>query len=103
MVRPRKGSPCSEPYLTAPSLELIPYSVTIARAILVACSMSDTAPVVGSRDNRSPGGPPREHQSLGGAPPHRKPRLRDHPGAGAQALVFLRHGSRVPAGTSAGQ
>ena len=26
----------------------MPYSVTIARAILVACSMSDDAPVVGS-------------------------------------------------------
>ncbi|CNN01969.1 Uncharacterised protein [Mycobacterium tuberculosis] len=53
MVRPRNGSPCSEPYLTAPSLELIPNSVTIERAILVACSMSDTAPVVGSRNTSS--------------------------------------------------
>ena len=31
----------------------MPYSVTIARAILVACSMSDTAPVVGSRNTSS--------------------------------------------------
>lgn len=32
----QEGSPCSVPYLTAPSLELMPYSVTIALAILVA-------------------------------------------------------------------
>ena len=31
----------------------MPYSVTIARAILVACSMSDDAPVVGSRNTSS--------------------------------------------------
>src|ERR1700756_4975747 len=53
MVRPKNGSPCSVPSLTAPSLELIPYSVTMARAILVAWSMSETAPVVGSRNTNS--------------------------------------------------
>ena len=31
----------------------MPYSVTIARAILVACWMSETAPVVGSRNTSS--------------------------------------------------
>ena len=45
---PEKASPCAWPYFTVPSAEVMPYSVTIARAILVACSMSLEAPVVGS-------------------------------------------------------
>ncbi len=48
MSRPRNGSAASLPYLTAPSLALMPYWVTIARAIAVAFSMSLPAPVVGS-------------------------------------------------------
>src|SRR6266511_2924603 len=46
MVRPRNGSSPDVPYLMAPSLALIPYSVTIARAIAVAFSMSLPALVV---------------------------------------------------------
>ncbi len=48
MSRPRKGSPCAWPSLIAPTRSLIPYSVTILRAIAVAFSMSLLAPVVGS-------------------------------------------------------
>ena len=53
MSRPRNGSAASLPYLTAPSLALIPYCVTIARAIEVAFSMSLPAPVVGSWNTNS--------------------------------------------------
>ena len=48
MVRPRNGSSLLVPYLTAPSLELMPYWVTMARATADAFSMSLPAPVVGS-------------------------------------------------------
>ena len=48
MSRPRKTSPCDWPSLTAPMLALMPYSVTILRAMAVAFSMSFDAPVVGS-------------------------------------------------------
>ncbi len=48
MSRPMKTSPDSWPNLTAPSRSLMPYCVTIARAVAVAFSMSLLAPVVGS-------------------------------------------------------
>ena len=48
MLRPRNGSSPLVPYLIAPSLELMPYCVIIARASWVAFSMSLPAPVVGS-------------------------------------------------------
>ncbi len=41
------------PYLTAPSLALMPYSVTIDAASAVAFSMSFDAPVVGSWNTSS--------------------------------------------------
>ena len=71
----------------------MPYSVTIARAILVACSMSD---------DRA-GGRLAEHQFLGGASAHREHQPGDHLRAGHQALVVLGHRHRVPAGAAAGQ
>ncbi len=46
--RPMKGSPSDVPSRTAPSDSVMPYWVTIARATLVAFSMSLLAPVVGS-------------------------------------------------------
>ncbi len=48
MSRPRNTSPLLEPSLTAPMSALMPYSVTILRAMPVAFSMSLEAPVVGS-------------------------------------------------------
>src|SRR5919199_1398134 len=44
MSRPRKTSPLLCPNLRAPSRSLMPYSVTIARAIAVAFSMSLAVP-----------------------------------------------------------
>ncbi len=52
-MRPRNGSSSPVPYLTAPSLALMPYSVTMARATLVAIAMSLDAPVVGSAKTSS--------------------------------------------------
>ncbi len=46
--RPRNGSPSPVPNLRAPSRSLMPYSVTMPRAIELAFSMSLAAPVVGS-------------------------------------------------------
>ena len=68
----------------------MPYSVTIARAILVACSMSDTAR-----------GRLAEHQFLGGAAAHREHQAGDHLRAGHQTLVVLGHRHRVPTGAAA--
>ena len=48
MSRPRNGSELASPSLIAPSRSVMPYWVTIARARLVAFSMSLPAPVVGS-------------------------------------------------------
>ena len=48
MSRPRKTSPCSWPSRIAPIRALMPYCMTIARATVVAFSMSLAAPVVGS-------------------------------------------------------
>src|SRR5205814_1823293 len=53
MVRPRKGSPSVWPYLTAPSLALMPYSVTIARATAVDRLLEE---VVGDGPLVVPGG-----------------------------------------------
>ncbi len=65
MVRPRNGSPSVTPYLTAPSLELMPYSVTIDRAIVLAFSMSLPAPVVGSwKTSSSAARPPSAYASV---------------------------------------
>ena len=47
------GSASPVPYFTAPSFELMPYSVTMARASPVAFSMSLDAPVVGSWNTSS--------------------------------------------------
>ena len=46
--RPRNTSPCGCPKRIGPNTSLMPYSVTICRAIVVARSMSFCAPVVGS-------------------------------------------------------
>ncbi len=48
MSRPMKNSPDEAPSLTGPTSLVMPYSVTILRAMLVAFSMSFEAPVVGS-------------------------------------------------------
>src|SRR5580692_7353116 len=48
MSRPRNGSLSPLPNLRAPSRSLMPYSVTMPRAIWLAFSMSLAAPVVGS-------------------------------------------------------
>ena len=45
---PRNGSASPLPNFRAPSRSLMPYSVTMARAIWVAFSMSLAAPLVGS-------------------------------------------------------
>src|SRR3970282_1138721 len=48
VVPPRNPSPLGFPYCIGPRMSLIPYSITILRAMAVAFSMSFAAPVVGS-------------------------------------------------------
>jgi hypothetical protein len=74
------------PYFTAPSLALMPYWVTMARATADAFSMSLPAP----------GGRLVEHQLLGGPTTQRVRQRVDHLAAGLGVLVLGRQHQRVP-------
>src|SRR5919107_456390 len=65
MSRPRNGWLSFSPSRTAPSRSVMPYWVTMARASVVAFSMSLPAPVVGLWNTSSSAArPPRGHQRV---------------------------------------